>query len=84
MKDGEQGDDFDVGSSLFRQPQTVLKNSGPVRNTVIAAKWQGVIFKDGVGGLASGSWFLLCRSRMPISPQNEDPLQRQSQQVNER
>ena len=48
MKNGEQRYYFYFRSGLFRQTQAVLKNSGPVRNAVIAAKWQGVIFEDGV------------------------------------
>ena len=46
MQDSEPGDDLDIGSSLFRQSQTVFKNSGPMRNAVVAANWQGVVFKN--------------------------------------
>ena len=75
MEDGEQGDNFDVGPGLFRQPQAVLKNSGPVRNAMIAAQWQGVLGQDGSedrmkihGFFAAG---LVCqyaqRMKMPCS-----------------
>lgn len=46
VQDGEQGDDFDIRSRFLGQSQAIFENPCPVRNAVIAAKWQGVIFED--------------------------------------
>ena len=48
VQDGKQRDDFDVCSGLLSQSQAILQNSCPVRNAVVAAERQGVVFKDGV------------------------------------
>lgn len=48
VENGEQGNDFEVGSGLLGQPQAIFKDSCPVRNAVIAAQRQGVVFEDGV------------------------------------
>lgn len=48
VENGEQGDDFDVRTCFLCQLEAVLKDSCPVRNTVVAAQWQGVVFENGL------------------------------------
>ena len=46
VDDGEEGNDFDVGTGVFCQPQTVLNDSGPVRNAVVAVDRQSVVIEN--------------------------------------
>lgn len=48
VENGEQGNDFDVRTCFLCQLEAVLKDSCPVRNTVVAAQWQGVVFENGL------------------------------------
>lgn len=48
VQDGEQGDDIDARSGRLSQFQAILKDSGPVPNTMIAVQWQGVVFENGL------------------------------------
>lgn len=48
VKNGEQGDDIDLRTCFFCQSEAILKDSGPVRNAVIAPERECVIFENGV------------------------------------
>jgi hypothetical protein len=46
VENGKQLHNLDIGTGVFRQPQTVFEHSCPVRNAVIAVPRQHVVFED--------------------------------------
>jgi hypothetical protein len=46
VKDSEQGNDFDIGSSLVSQAKSVFKDSCPMCNAMITAQRKSVISQN--------------------------------------